>query len=142
MRRSIKMPKGIVRKMEGNGRISIPIECRKAISAKEREGFELHIVGNVIRLKKGSGRRLDEVGRYTIPSAVRESLKIGDRELLDIYIEDNEICLRKETFQCVFCGEDDEDKLIKRNGLFACEKCIEELSDFLDRSRYQKVMEA
>ncbi|MBE5966973.1 MAG: AbrB family transcriptional regulator, partial [Lachnospiraceae bacterium] len=76
--------KGIVRKLDELGRITLPIEYRRTLSYGERQGFDLYVDGNAIHLKRGNGRKLDQLGRYTLPIEVRRSLRFDDGELVDM----------------------------------------------------------
>lgn len=115
--------RGIVRKLDYLGRVTIPIEYRKQLGYEDKQGIDLHIVGNSMLLKKGVGRCLDELGRYTIPAEVRRGLKIGDEELVDMWIEDDGIRIKKASLQCVICGSEDEEQLMDVEGVFICEDC-------------------
>ena len=113
------MAKGIVRKIDELGRITIPIEYRRAASIEVLESLDQHMEDNVIHLKKGKGRKLDELGRYTIPMECRRTLGFVDRQEVDIFIECGEICIQK--IGCAWCSNTDDLLLI--NGHQLCRKC-------------------
>lgn len=101
------MSKGIIRKLDQLGRITLPIELRRSVNAGVKEPLDLFLDGSVIHLKKGTGRKLDELGRYTIPSEIRNTFGYAERQELDIYVEGAEICIRKESNACAVCGRDE-----------------------------------
>ncbi|MBH1941674.1 hypothetical protein I5677_12295 [Mobilitalea sibirica] len=113
------MAKGIIRKIDELGRITIPIEYRRSTGIEVLEPLDLYFEGNVIHLKKGKGRKLDELGRYTIPSEIREKFGYQERQPLEIYCEGDEICIRKEG--CEWCSSTDD--LIKIGEHLLCKKC-------------------
>lgn len=115
--------KGIVRKLDYLGRVIIPMEYRKQLSYEDKQGLDLHIVGNVMHLEKGVGRCLDELGRYTLPVEVRRRLRIDIREYVDMWIEDDGIRIKKAALQCVFCGCEDEEQLMEVEGALICRSC-------------------
>lgn len=115
--------KGIVRRLDELGRITLPIEYRRALDYDANQGLLMYLKGNVICLKKGKGRKLDSLGRYTIPIEVRRTLKFDECELVDTWIEDGEVRIRKASLQCVICGSEDERKLLDVEGVLICRKC-------------------
>ena len=71
------MAKGIVRKIDELGRITIPMEYRNTIRAEKRQSLGLHHENGILYLFKvgedfkGFARDLDELGRWMIPSMIR-----------------------------------------------------------------------
>jgi transcriptional pleiotropic regulator of transition state genes len=123
------MARGIVRKIDDLGRVTIPIEYRRVINLATGEALDLYIEGKVIRLKKGKGRKLDALGRYTLPIEVRRSLRFELNEIVDIYVDGDEICIKKEMLQCVICGSEDETQLIEVDGVLICRDCAVKVID-------------
>jgi len=105
------MAKGFVRKIDELGRITLPMEYRRAMDLEPGTFMDLYIEGKVIHLKKGKGRKLDELGRYTLPIEVRRTLGIAVKDPVDMYLEGEEICILKSSKECVFCGCDHEESL-------------------------------
>lgn len=81
---------------------------------------------------KGIVRNLDNLGRVVVPKEMRRELKIREGEPVDIYLENGIICIKPFKLQCVYCGKNDEDKLIEENGVHACVDCILRLSKVVD----------
>lgn len=121
--------KGIVRKLDDLGRITIPMEYRRQLGYEDKQGIDLYIVGNVIHLEKGVGRCLDELGRYTLSIEVRRRLRIDNREYVDMWIEDDGIRIKKAALQCVFCGYEDEKQLMEVEGILICRSCGSKVAD-------------
>lgn len=121
--------KGIVRRLDEVGRLTIPIEIRRTAKINSGDVVGLEINGNIIRIRTdvhnyiGMTRPFDDLGRVVLPKEIRKSLKFNDHELIDMWIEDDEICLRKATLQCVICGCDDEKELVDVDGVLICRSC-------------------
>lgn len=113
------MIKGIVRKLDELGRISIPIEFRRATGVMKGDRLSLYLTDGIIRLSKGEGRKLDALGRYTIPKEIRNTNGWEVRQALDIYLEDNEICI--QSYGCEWCDETED--LIEIYSHKICRKC-------------------
>ncbi len=116
------MAKGIVRKLDELGRITIPIEIRRATDIEVLGSLDLYADNRVLHLVKGKGRKLDPLGRYTIPKEIRQSNKWGERQALDVYIEAGEICIRKAGEECAICGSDSH--IIKVDDGAVCLVCL------------------
>jgi transcriptional pleiotropic regulator of transition state genes len=125
------MARGIVRKIDDLGRVTIPIEYRRAITIGTGDALDLYIMDKVIHLKKGKGRKLDALGRYTLPIEVRRSLRFELNELVDIYVDGDEICIKRETLQCVICGSEDETQLHEVNRVLICKSCALAVTDMV-----------
>lgn len=129
--------KGIVRKLDNLGRITLPMEYRRSFGIEVGENAPIGIYAdrNIIRLhmKKekfvGIVRDLDELGRLTLPIEIRRALRFDDRELVDMWIDNEEICIRKATLQCVICGSDDEEQLMDIDGVLVCRGCGTKIRD-------------
>lgn len=76
---------------------------------------------------KGIVRNLDNLGRITLPIEMRRSLNLKVGEPVEIYFKGEAICIEPMRLQCVCCGSKDEKKLVEKNGVHMCPKCIEEL---------------
>jgi transcriptional pleiotropic regulator of transition state genes len=118
------MAKGIVRKIDELGRITLPMEYRRTFGIGVKSPIGMYIVGGVIHLVKvddrfrGIARELDELGRLTLPIECRRTLGFGDRQEVDIYVDGEEICIRKEG--CFICSS--TDVLIEVDGALICKK--------------------
>ena len=125
------MVKGIVRRIDHLGRITLPMEYRRSfgIEVGENAPIGIYTDNNIIRLhmKKekfvGIVRDLDELGRLNLPIEIRKTLRFNDHELVDMWIEGEEICIRKEALQCVICGSEDEPNLMDIEGVLICREC-------------------
>lgn len=113
------MARGIIRRIDHLGRITLPMEYRRILDIEEGQAMDLYLDGGSIRLNKGKGRNLDELGRYTLPIEIRRSLRFEDRQKVDLYIEDGAICIRKDG--CEWC--DSTEDLFEINGHHLCRKC-------------------
>lgn len=126
------MSRGIVRKIDELGRVTLPIEYRKSfgIATRENAPIGMYVDGQVIRLHMaedrflGIVRKLDELGRLTLPIEVRRTLDFEDRQDVDLYVDGGEVCIGKYTREdvCVICGDGGED-LHEVKGKFICEDC-------------------
>lgn len=117
------MAKGIVRRIDELGRITVPIEHRRASGIDVLVPLDLSLNDNTIRLIPGKGRRMDELGRYTIPKEIRDINRWAEREVLEIYVEDGAICIRK--YGCEWCPE--TQNLTEIDNHILCPHCIEKL---------------
>lgn len=123
--------KGIARRLDQVGRITLPIEYRRTFGVELHENAPVGIYteGNIIKLHikpvvfKGMVRCLDELGRLTLPIEIRKSLKFDDLELVDMWVEEERICIRKASLQCVICGSEDEQSLMDIDGVLVCRDC-------------------
>lgn len=117
------MAKGIVRKLDELGRITLPIEVRRRFDLKEGDRLGLQLDGQVIRISKhitGMSRPLDELGRITLPIEYRRTLSIGENGQVDTYVDGEEICLQK--FGCEWCSNTND--LVEINGHKLCISCM------------------
>ena len=76
---------------------------------------------------RGIVRRLDDLGRICMPKEYRRTLGIEEADPVDMYLDGCIICVKPVKLQCVFCGTDKEERLIKRNGVHVCKDCVDEL---------------
>jgi transcriptional pleiotropic regulator of transition state genes len=129
------MAKGIVRKIDELGRITLPMEYRKSFGIGVKSPIGMYIVGGVIHLVKvddrfrGIAREMDELGRLTLPIECRRTLGLGDRQEVDIYVDGDEICVQKVEKECVICGSTTH--LIEVNGKKICTICVYAAIDML-----------
>ncbi len=77
----------------------------------------------------GIVRRIDDLGRVVIPKEIRRTMRIREGEPLEIFTESDSIILKKydDKTKCAFCGEDEMDNLVSKNGVCVCRKCLNEL---------------
>ena len=121
--------KGIVRKIDELGRITLPMEYRKTFGVEVGENAPavMHLTGNVMRIELkpekavGLVRFLDGLGRLTLPIEVRRTLGFEDRQEVDMYIEGNEICVTKAVPGCIICGSSEQ--LMEVQGIKICRDC-------------------
>ncbi len=136
------MAKGIVRKIDELGRLTIPMELRKAIEAGKRQSLGMYMENGILFLFKvdsdfkGFTRDLDELGRWTLPSEIRNMLSCEPRQKMDMYIENSHeyehtkvICIRK--IGCTICSN--IDNVIEVKGHMFCDECATEIKDELQR---------
>lgn len=127
------MVKGIVRKIDDLGRITIPIEYRKTADLKAGERVGLQLEGKTIHIVKqdnfiGMTRPLDELGRIALPVELRRELGFTEREKVDMYIIEEEICVHKISDICAICGRTGElFELEKIKEVHICNSCIDEV---------------
>jgi transcriptional pleiotropic regulator of transition state genes len=132
------MARGIERKIDELGRITIPKEYRTAIGIEEKGNLGMYVENNILKLFPaddafiGFSRNLDELGRWTLPIEIRRSLCCSERQTMDIYVEESSIfsntktiCIRKAG--CSWC--DNTNNLINVNGHALCEKCVASVID-------------
>jgi transcriptional pleiotropic regulator of transition state genes len=124
------MAKGIVRRLDELGRITVPKEFRTTagIQPGERVGIELEgTVLHIVRVDKdyiGMDRPVDDLGRITLPIEARRSINCSERERLDIYVENSEIYIKKAG--CHFCSGTSNLKEFKKTHI--CGDCIQGIS--------------
>lgn len=134
------MVKGIVRKIDQLGRITIPIEYRKTIDLKAGNKVGLQLEGKTIHIVKqdnfiGMTRPLDELGRIAIPIEIRRELGFTERQKVDLYIKEEEICIQKKSNACAICGRTGElFKLEKIKEVHICNSCIQNLLKTMERT--------
>ncbi len=127
------MAKGMVRKIDELGRITIPKEIRKSFEITDKDPLGMWVDNGVIRLSKaddkfrGIARELDELGRLTLPVECRRSMGYEERQKVDIYVEGEEICIRKEG--CEWCGCTEH--IIEVKGHLMCNTCAGEVASTL-----------
>jgi transcriptional pleiotropic regulator of transition state genes len=130
------MARGIVRRIDELGRITIPMEYRKAIGAMEKERLGMYVENNILHLFKvdedfvGFARCLDELGRWTLPIEIRRTLNCDIRQKMDIYIDSSSvyentrvICVSKSG--CVWCNSTEH--LFEVKGHLICNNCAAEV---------------
>jgi AbrB family looped-hinge helix DNA binding protein len=123
---------GIVRNLDGLGRVGIPIELRRLNGMERNDAAYCTIYLEnefiVIKLKETSDRsvrKLDELGRLVIPSEIRKNyLKNGDA--VEFFEEDKTLYLKKHVVSCMCCDEVQGIKEI--NGVKLCKKHTLELA--------------
>lgn len=113
------MARGIIRKLDELGRITIPIEIRRATGIDVLVSMDLYIENGVIRLAKGRGRSMDELGRYTVPMEIRKRCGWKTGQELEVYFDVEEIFISKPG--CEWCDETND--LIVINGHHLCISC-------------------
>lgn len=100
------MAKGIVRKLDELGRITLPIEVRRMFELSGGDKVGLSLDGQVIRVSKtisGMNRPLDHLGRIALPIEYRRTLGLKEKDPIDMYIDNGEIYMQKDG--CEWCGE-------------------------------------
>lgn len=113
------MARGIIRKLDELGRITIPIEIRKITGIDTSVHTDLIIDNGVLRLRRGKGRCIDEVGRYTIPMEIRKIREWETGQELEIYADGDEICIGKDG--CIVCGATEQ--LLTVEKIHICRLC-------------------
>lgn len=133
------MAKGIVRKLDELGRITIPKEFRRTYGIQEKDPIGLFVDGDTIYLIKnaegfhGVIRNLDDLGRYTLPIEVRRTLGYIENQEVDIFIEplEDAICIRKSGDYCKICGSthDLHPVDIPEKEVKVCKRCAVAVTD-------------
>lgn len=132
---------GIVRKIDGFGRIVVPVEMRRALQLADNvDSLEIYCEGNLIVLRKYApganevreasvARRVDELGRVLIPKEVRKGLGITDvyNDLEFFTREDGCILLGLYIHSCCFCGGADGLRSFREK--LVCAHCLRELGE-------------
>lgn len=128
------MVKGIVRKLDNLGRISLPKEYRRILGIVAGAQVDMWLDQDIIRIKlydknspRGIVRCLDDLGRICLPKEYRRTLNIKEVDPVDMYLDKCIICIKPVRLQCVSCGTEKEEQLIKRNGVHVCKNCVDEL---------------
>lgn len=127
------MAKGIVRKIDELGRITLHIGLRKTFGLCDGSILGFRIDDGKIRLSKATGNykgftvNLESNGRVLIPIEARRSLEFKDRQPIETYIEGEEIVLRKYGKECSICGSDHQ--LIEVDGKYQCVTCLHRFWD-------------
>ncbi len=131
------MARGIVRKIDELGRITLPMEYRRSFGIEVKDLVGMYVEGQVIHLVKadknfkGIARHEDELGRLTLPKEIRRTLGFGDRQEVDMWVEGEDICIAKYGNSCLICGSTDQ--LLEVEGIHICRSCAVKV--------YNKLME-
>lgn len=136
------MTKGVVRKIDHLGRITLPKEYRNTFRMDEKAPIGMYLENKQIRLVKadekflGIVRELDELGRLTLPIEIRRTLGFRDRQEVDMYIDCDAIIVAKYGKECAFCGADHD--LLEVDGANICLTCAYKLMAKMDKLRERK----
>lgn len=125
------MRKGIVRRLDELGRITLPMEYRRTAGIKPCDRVGIILDGEIIRIVLaveekmfiGMDRPVDDMGRISLPMEIRQTLNYSERQKVDMYVEAQEIWISK--VGCHFCQS--EDDLIEFKGVHICKGCAQEL---------------
>lgn len=134
---------GIVREVDGLGRIVIPMELRKTMQIKPKDPLEIYYSkeGDMIVMSKyspeesadtdaplkstGIVRDVDGLGRIVIPKELRKTLHIDSKDPLEIYVDGTSVILKKYKPACIFC--DGAENVVTLNDHKICKDCIDKL---------------
>lgn len=134
---------GIVREVDGLGRIVIPMELRKTMQIKPKDPLEIYFLKDsdmIIMSKYGSEasgntasslnstgivRDVDSLGRIVIPKELRKIMHIEPKDPLEIYVDGSSIALKKYKPACIFC--DGAENVVTLNDHKICKDCIDKL---------------
>ncbi len=122
------MARGIIRKLDELGRVTVPIEFRNTANIKTGDRVGIELKGNVIHFVLpanmsnfiGIDRPVDELGRIVLPMEIRRVLMLGVGQKVDMYFEEGALFLQK--VGCHYCGS--SEKLIEYKGVNTCRECI------------------
>lgn len=117
------MARGITRKLDEVGRVTIPIEMRRETGIDCGVRADLYLADGVICLKKGNGRKVDELGRYVLPMELRRAFGWEPGQVIEMYVEGDVLHIRKDG--CEWC--DESSNLIEVNGHKLCPACISKI---------------
>lgn len=126
------MVKGIVRKLDELGRITLPVEIRKSFDLKAGDRVGIALDGQIIRISKGNkgmSRPLDELGRVTLPIEIRRTLGMGAKDRVDMCVDGEDIRVSKVVYGCCWCGS--SENLLEVNGHHICGQCALAVADAL-----------
>jgi len=130
------MVKGVVRKLDELGRITMPIGYRRVLLMVLGEPVDMYLDGEVIRLQviktelvKGVVRNLDHLGRVTLPMEYRRSLHINLSDPVDMYLDGPVVCIKAVKLQCAICGSEDEKSLMVIDEVHICRACAFKVVD-------------
>jgi bifunctional DNA-binding transcriptional regulator/antitoxin component of YhaV-PrlF toxin-antitoxin module len=112
------MAKGILRKIDELGRVTLPIEIRRATGIDVLVHTDLLIDNGVIRLQKGKGRGIDDLGRYTIPKEIRMRYGWETGQKMEIFEDCGFVYIKK--VGCEWC--DSTEDLFEIDGHRLCRK--------------------
>jgi transcriptional pleiotropic regulator of transition state genes len=73
----------------------------------------------------GIVRPVDSLGRVVIPIEIRRNLGIKTDDSLEVFVQDQYIMLKKYEPACIFCGSNDNIKVV--HGKNVCSNCLEEM---------------
>ena len=98
--------RGMVRRVDGLGRILVPMEYRKELELEKDVRIEIEVLedGMLIRplrwdgdgLGRMTARRIDNLGRVNIPVAARRRLDIAYHDELEIFLLWDGMFIRKK----------------------------------------------
>ena len=103
----------------GNLKDAVENKIHSLIIGGKRIGVNMKYTGIV--------RRVDELGRIVLSKELRRTMNIKEGDPLEICTDEGSIILKKYINQCVCCGSGDSDRLVEKNGVLICPKCVEEL---------------
>ncbi|AOY76662.1 AbrB/MazE/SpoVT family DNA-binding domain-containing protein [Clostridium formicaceticum] len=71
----------------------------------------------------GIVRKIDDLGRLVIPKETRRNLGIKEGDPVEFYVEDEKIIIQKFQRQCIFCGNQEDLKLVLDKPV--CASCLD-----------------
>lgn len=126
------MTKGMVKKIDELGRVTVPIEMRRTANINSGDKVGIYVVESILHvvlppnMEKyvGMNRPVDELGRFTIPIEMRRTLNIEQYEKVDLYFEGEELLIKKAG--CHYCGS--QKNLEEYKGYLICPTCGQEIA--------------
>lgn len=124
---------GIIRAIDDNNRITIPMELIKSLGWEKKERLKIVAFQRKILLSAAGSvdvgilRKLDSLGRLTVPQELCTDYQFSRREMLQFAYEGDTIYLIPVLQTCHFCGERG-DKLEEHLGIPICSSCIEAIA--------------
>ena len=93
--------RGLVRRMDGLGRVSVPKEYRSELGLENQAPVEFHALSDGIFIRAWEGecdsyRRIDNLGRLAIPVDLRRALDIAFYDELEIFLLKDSMFIRKK----------------------------------------------
>ena len=85
----------------------------------------------------GIVRKTDGLGRIVLPKELRDTMGLEEGTPMEIFVDGNQVILRKYEMQCEFCGEKDDQKLIKLNGKSICRACAIRLGVMAEEGKHE-----
>jgi len=119
---------GIVRVLDGLGRVVLPMELRRTFGIAEGDRLEVFMNGRDITIRQyteGTGivRAVDGLGRFVLPVEIRRTLDLSEGASVEIFVDGKDIVLRKYTPGCAICDEI-ADNYTRVNGKNICPSCV------------------
>ena len=75
----------------------------------------------------GIVRKIDQLGRLVVPMELRKTLELEIGEPIEIFTKGDTIILKKYQKKCIFCDNEEREKLYTVGGKVVCHSCLNKL---------------